>query len=74
MTQKCSTQKMGEKISMSDLPQNQLGGKFGTTGAAYFVGRNVKYNPAEKCWEVEERYIVEVVPTLDEVKKHGESD
>lgn len=74
MTDKCSSQKIGEKIKMTDLPKNQLGGKFGTNGSAYFLGRNVKYNTAEKCWEVEERYIVEVVPTIEEVKRHGDKE
>lgn len=72
MTDKCSTQKIGEKIDMIDLPKNKLGGKFGLNGSAYFLGRNIKYNPAEKCWECEERYMVEVVPTIEEVKRKGE--
>lgn len=74
MTRKCSEQKLGEKIDMTDLPKNKLGGKFGTRGQAYFLGRHIKYDNQEKVYIVEERYLVEIIPTLSEVKKKGHSD
>lgn len=71
---KCASQKIGQKISPTDLPQNKLGGKFGTRGNAFFMGRNSHYNSEDKSWSIEEKYILECVPTLDEVKKRGNTD
>lgn len=74
LNDKCQSQKIGEKISPTDLPQNRLGGKFGTRGNAFFMGRNSHYNSEDKSWTIEEKYILEIVPTLEEVKKRGNSD
>lgn len=61
-----SKPQVGDDIDVQKLPGNGMGSKFGTNGSATYLGQSYTYE--DGMFTVEDRYIIEIVPTLEEVK------
>ena len=85
MSAKIAASEIGAKIDKNDMPSNTVGGTLPQGANCYFLGRNIRTswvnNPfveegqpidQRKAWTVSEHYMIEIIPSIEEVKRRGD--
>lgn len=73
LTSAKKSMKIGEVIPLSELPSNQLGSSFDAKHCkARFLGRDCTKTSEEQKWQIHEKYLVERIPEIEEIRKEYE--